>query len=274
MLRPATEFRGLTIRATDGEIGSVHDLLFDDERWVIRYVEVDTGTLLPGPHVLLSPLAVRDIDWDARRLVARLTRGQIEGAPDIDTDKPVSRQEQIRQERAYHDYYGWPYYWGGVGFWGALNTPAALLGPPAAYIPAAPPPAEADAGEAAEREGDPHLRSTAEVMGYYIEARDGEIGHVEDFLVDDEAWAIRYMVVDTSNWWVGKKVLVAPDWITEIRWQDSHVHVDLTREAIKAGPVYDPTTPIDRAYEERLHRSYGREGYWAGRIPMVRRRRA
>jgi sporulation protein YlmC with PRC-barrel domain len=274
MLRPATEIRGLTIHATDGEIGSVQDLFFDDDRWTVRYVVVDTGTLLPGRRVLVSPLAVTGADWDARRLDVRLTRAQVGDSPDIETERPVSRQEQRRQERAYHDYYGWPYYWGGVGLWGAMNLPAALMGPAAAWVPDARP---ADPTEAAVREdeaagGDRHLRSVAEVTGYRIEATDGEIGHVEDFLVDDESWAVRYMVVDTSNWWVGRKVLVAPDWIREIRWADQRVRVDLTRDAVKAAPAYDPTVPLDRALEERLWRSHGREGHRTeGAAPRRRR---
>ena len=67
----------------------------------------------------------------------------------------------------------------------------------------------------AEREeaNDVHLRSANKVTGYRIGATDGDIGHVEDFIIDDETWEIRYMVVDTQNWWPGKKVLVAPQWI-------------------------------------------------------------
>jgi hypothetical protein len=113
-----------------------------------------------------------------------------------------------------------------------------------------------------EQQGDPHLQSTREVIDYYIEARDGDIGHVEDFIIDDEAWAIRYLVVNTRNWWPGKKVLVAPQWISEIRWGDAQVHVDMTREHIKDSPEFDPAAPVNRAYEERLFDYYGRPKYW------------
>jgi hypothetical protein len=117
--------------------------------------------------------------------------------------------------------------------------------------------------EFASESGDPHLRSTQEVLGYYIHASDGDLGHVEDFIVDDDNWTIRYMVVDTRNWLPGKKVLVAPEWITEVSWGESKVYVDLTQDAIKDSPEYDPTETVNRLYEERLYDFYGRPKYWS-----------
>jgi uncharacterized protein YrrD len=114
----------------------------------------------------------------------------------------------------------------------------------------------------AEVEGDPHLRSTREVIGYYIEASDGDIGHVEDFIIDVEAWMIRYMVVNTRNWLPGKNVLVAPEWITAMSWGESKVMVDLTRDSIKSSPEFDPSAPVNRVYEEQLYDFYGRPKYW------------
>jgi hypothetical protein len=128
----------------------------------------------------------------------------------------------------------------------------------------APPPTATEretAPDAAQR-GDSHLRSMREITGYAIQARDGEIGHVEDFIVDDATWAIRYMAVDTKNWWPGKKVLVAPHWITSVSWLDQSVAVDLTRESIKRSPEYDPSTLLNREYETRLYHHYGRKPYW------------
>ncbi len=117
----------------------------------------------------------------------------------------------------------------------------------------------------AEERGDPHLRSTKEVEGYYIRATDGEIGHVEDFVVDDEEWAIRYVVVDTRNWLPGRKVLVSPRWISHLSWPQKEVYVDLTRDETKSAPEWDPDAPLDRQYEMRLHEHYGRPPYWVYR---------
>jgi len=104
--------------------------------------------------------------------------------------------------------------------------------------------------------GDPHLRSTKEVAGYHIRAQDGEIGHVEDFLYDDKDWSIRYLVVDTRNWWPGKKVLVPPSWIGEIRWEDRSLDADVVREDIRQAPAYDASKPITLGFEMQLARYY------------------
>jgi hypothetical protein len=184
----------------------------------------------------------------------KLTKSQVEQSPDIDTDQPVSRQQEIN----YYRYYGYPQYWEGSYLWGLGPYPVVTPeGAPAEYE-------RRWEWEAKER-GDPHLRSSANVIGYYIQATDGDIGHVEDFLVEDSSWAIRYMVVDTRNWWPGKKVLVSPEWIKGVDWSDSKVAVGVTQEQIKKSPEYDPSNPIERDYETRLHDYYGRPSYWSDR---------
>ncbi|HVQ76115.1 MAG TPA: PRC-barrel domain-containing protein, partial [Candidatus Binatia bacterium] len=251
MLRSMNDVRGFTIGATDGDIGRVDAFYFDDTSFTVRHLVVDTGGWLTGRKVLISPRALRAIDWDGQRITAELTKSQVEQSPDVDTDQPVSRQQDVN----YHRYYGYPYYWEGPYLWG--------LGPYPVTIPGG----EATDDErrwewGAEERGDPHLRSSGAVIGYHIEATDGDIGHVEDFLVEDSSWAIRYMVVDTRNWWPGKKVLVSPEWIQRVDWSDSKVHVGMTREQVSTSPEYDPLGPIARDYEALLHGHYGRPSYW------------
>ena len=154
-------------------------------------------------------------------------------------------------------YYGYPYYWGGPNLWGLTSYPAGLTVQREAVTDA-----EAAQARAGKEWPDSHLRSTNEVTGYHIEAADGEIGHVEDFIVDDETWAIRYLEVDTRNWWPGKKVLVSPQWIDNVSWPDSKVYVHLSRETIKNGPEYIESMPISREFEKRLYGHYGRPPYW------------
>jgi hypothetical protein len=251
MLHSVSGMRGFTIHATDGDIGSVDEFLFDDEQWTMRYLVADTGGWLTGRLVLVSPIAFRSTDWDRQTFDVALTRQQVEQSPSIATDQPVSRQ----QEQEYARYYGYPYYWDGLGLWGAGMYPRM------AYLSAV----DSIYGETAtERQptGDPHLHSAREVTGYAIQARDGELGHVEDFIVDDESWVLRYIVVDTRNWWPGKHVLVSPRWIASVRWTQSSVVVDLLRETIKAGLEYDPSTLLNRAYEIRLHQGLQHAPYW------------
>lgn len=249
MLRSTKELRGYTIRALDGEIGKVHELYFDDLAWLVRYLVVDTGTWLSGRKVLLSPGVVGQPDWETQTLPVELTKKQVESSPDIGTDEPVSRQ----MEMDLHTYYGWTPYWRG-------GLPALGLGAAAAAQMIA----EAAQGETEKRrQEDPHLRSTREVNGYHIQARDGEIGHVDDFVVDVGTWYLRYLVIDTRNWLPGKKVLVAPAWVEEVDWASRIVSMDLKRETIQNSPEFDPSMPVNREYEVRLYDYYGRPKYWA-----------
>jgi hypothetical protein len=243
--------KDFAIRATDGDLGTVDDLYFDDETWAIRYLIVDTGKWLSGRRVLISPMSVVGTDWDAARLDVALTKKQVEHSPEIDTHQPVSRQH----EAAYLGYYGYPYYWGGPSLWGPAFYPAGLAGSTSGS-------ADAIAERVRKESPDSHLRSTEAITGYRIEAVDGEIGHVDGFVVDDEAWAIRYIEVATRNWLPGKKVLVSPAWIERVSWTDSTVYTALSREAIKEGPEYIESRSITREYENRLHLHYGRPPYW------------
>ena len=264
MLLKASTIIGCSIRATDGEIGSVTDLLFDDERWAIRWVVVDVGSWLSDRRVLLPSSQLGEARSGVTAISVDLTRDQVEGSPDIDNDRPVSRQ----MERSLYEYYGWAPYWpvGGayvppLGYAGAgLAYPlAGTDGRPGAPLNGTPP---GNITRPEQPPGDPHLRSVTEVTGYYIEGSDDDVGHVEDFLVEASNWTVRYLVVDTRNWWPGKQVLIAPPWIGSIAWSDRKVRVNRTRQEIKSAPEYDPEKSADREYEAGLHTHYGATPYW------------
>jgi len=268
MLRNMKDLEDYAIRATDGVIGHVKDFYFDDKAWVIRYLVVDTGTWLSSRRVLISPIAIGRSNWAEKVLPASITKDQVKNSPTIDTEKPVSRQHEIR----YLGYFGYPYYWGGAGIWGAGAYPNMMMPGYAGFI--ATPHAlrteteKADAQTEATRrqDDDPHLRSCNVVISYHIEATDGDIGHVQGFLVDEDTWAIRYIIVDTSNWWLGHQVLITPQWIEDVSWPDATVSVNLTRLAVKSAPPYDPATYLDRKQELGLHEHYGRPGYWTTEV--------
>ena len=263
MLRTLEDFEKCTIGASDGDVGRVKDLYFDDHAWAVRYLIVDTGSWLSGRKVLISPISIHKPDWSAHRLPAAITREQVKNSPDIDTDKPVSQQHEAQ----YLSYYGYPGYWGGIGLWGAGMYPYGMVsgvtGLPDASAERAMAKAEVSVAERARRrDDDPQLRSCTAVIGYHIHATDGEVGHVEGFLIDDETWAVRYLVVNTSNWWLGHKVLIAPQWVGGVHWSDQTVSVDLDRAAVKAAPPYDPSAALDRPRETSLYTHYGRPPYW------------
>jgi hypothetical protein len=249
MLTNATFLKGLAIHATDGELGSVDKFYFDDETWTIRYLVVKTGGWLSGRQVLISPISVVRVDWENKRLDVALTKKQVENSPNIDTDQPVSRQH----EADYSAYYGYNYYWGGPYTWGPAYYPAGLLwkGSP-----------EGVKEKIRRESADSHLRSSEAVTGYHVEATDGEIGHVDGFVVDDELWAIRYLDIATRNWLPGKKVLLSPGWIKHVSWMDSKVYAALSEEEIKSAPEYLLSRQLTREYEARLHAHYGRAPYW------------
>lgn len=246
MLRKMKDLKGFAMGAKDGDIGEAHDFIFDDKNWTVRYIVADTQRWLPGRKVLISPIIVDQADWERKRLPVLLTQEQVKNSPDIHMDETLSAQDEIK----YYDYYGFPYYWVGDEVWGPVTMPRDMV----------------DASierkiELTEQINRSHLRSMKDVTGYIIQATDGEIGQVDDFIVDDEPWVIRYMIIDTRKWLPGKKVLVAPTWISEVDWKNSIVYVNLSRAAIESGPEFDPDK-LDRAYETQLYYHYGRENYW------------
>jgi uncharacterized protein YrrD len=236
MLDKAKTLTGYSLHSLDGEIGKVKDFYFDDRDWTIRYLVADTGEWLVGRQVLISPHSLAGVDRDQGSITVKLTKDQIEHSPTLNRDKPVSRQF----ERAYFGFYGLPMYFGFE-------------------------PNRVKAGKSAQtrkKRGDPDLRSTNDVSGHHVEALDGEIGHVEDFLIDDQTWAIRYLIVDTRDWLPGRRVLISPKWIERVSWSEKQVVVDLTREAIQQAPEYTDVPPLTRDQETALHRHYHRAGYW------------
>jgi PRC-barrel domain len=253
MLHAILALKGFEIAATDGSVGSIEDAYFDDQRWTIRYFVVNTGGWLGGRRVLISPHAMHEVDPAQEQVRVALTRERVEKSPPIETDRPVSRQ----QEAEYAQYFGYPAYWTAPVL---LGAELGLIAPPLGVGPA-----HQDAGG----RGDPHLRSCAEVTGYAVAASDGEIGHVDDFLFDDETWAIRYLVLATRNWWPGKRVLVSPEWFDRIDWAERTAFAALSRAAIESSPEYDPAHLPGRDYEEALHRHYGKPSYWSVRDEPV-----
>ena len=264
MLRRLSDLEGFTIGATDGAIGRVRDFYFDDESWVIRYLIVETDERHGRKRVLISPISLLQPDWAEKVLPVSISRAQVVASTDIDTDKPVSRQHEM----GYLGYYGYANYWGGGGLWGAGLYPDMLQAGGAN--------ARRDSSEhnlykrkigtlhyaSRHHHEDPHLRSANEVMRYYVHATDGDIGHVQGMLVDEKTWAIHYVVVDTSNWWLGNRVLVAPEWIDDIYWAESKLMVALTRQSLREAPKYDPNAPPTHEQERLLHAFYGHSGYW------------
>lgn len=233
MLYQASKLRGYTLGAIDGEIGSVEDIYFDDEWWTVRYFVVSTGKWLKGRQVLISPIAVRG-DWHEHAIPVDLTREQVEKSPPVASDKPVSK----RYEEILAAHYRYPYYWSGPHRWGIAAYPPvpAMEASVAPLVENRELQAMVDAEKAAAETS--RLRSCVEVMGYGVEAMDGGIGFIDDFLIDSETWAIPHLIVDKSSWLPGGKVLVSPETVTYFDWHSRTADLKLTRDDIKRSPEY------------------------------------
>ena len=250
MLIKASATKGFSVVASDGSLGTVSDLLFDDASWTVRWLVVETGSWFADRRVLLPASALGRLDLTAQTFAVRLTMDQVKHSPDVDTHLPVSRQF----ETSAHDYYGLDPYWssgvylGGYGYWGGM-------------LPL-PPPVDAQQLEdeiirRRHQDDDPNLRSVDEISGYHIHATDGEIGHLADVLIDDSDWSLRYLIVNTSNWWAGKEVLISPRSTEAIRWTEHLVYLGVDRDKVRNGPEYDPTRPLDPAFDAEMTRHYG-----------------
>lgn len=258
MLNAFSSLKGSELHASDGRLGTVVDLLFEDTSWKVRWVVVDTGGWLNRRKVLIHPSAVTLAEQGAVRVDVALSMAQVEGSPEISQDRPVSRQ----MENDTYAYYGWDPLWGGGmfggGMYGGMSGIASPVSAPGLFGAGADHRAERDAVHTVSdlEEGDPHLRSVAEVTGYHMHATDGDIGHVQDFLFDHASWGVRYLVVHTSNWWFGKHVLVSPHAVKDVDWSERNVRLDIAREQVKSSPPWTPSQDIDDAYEQRLQDHY------------------
>jgi hypothetical protein len=219
----------------DGPIGTTRDFLFLDDRWQVRWLVIDTGAWLSGRKVLIHPSAIADIDHEREEILTPLTTEQIEASPHVGSDEKLSEDLESRL----FSYYGWDRDWG-----------RSLFGKPSDTPPALP-------GAITESVDDPHLRSFETFKGYRLRATDGEIGRIRNFLIDNDGWNIRYLIVATGSWLFGKEVLLAPYAVTAVDWLNQEVLLNVTREQVKDSPPWDPLKLIDEMYEQRLHRHYG-----------------
>jgi sporulation protein YlmC with PRC-barrel domain len=240
MQRNINRLLDYAIRATDGEIGKVTAFYFDDDNWKIRYLIVRTGTWLFGRKVLISPAALKKGPWESGIFSLDLTKEKIRSSPDIDTDKPVSRQQEIEL----HKHYPWQNYWGGGQYaYGVFGT--------AAFNPGL----DEELAKEADKHSpdDLHLRSTHRVTGYHLHATDGDIGHVKDFIMDDETWQVMYLVVAIHNWLGGKKVLIPVRLIEKVEWDSSKVFIDASVAFVENSPLFDAAEYIHPEDDNTLH---------------------
>ncbi len=255
MMQVISAVKGFAIEASDGKIGTVVDFLFDDASWRVRWLVVDCGTWLTGRKVLIHPSAILRNDLEQQRFLVTLTKAQVEKSPELVEDQPVSQQMEDRL----YSYYGWDPLWSGPYL---SETPGAIAWPYMAppYFGLGLDTGEARGKRASLHGSDPHVRSVNEIAGYHIHAADGEIGHVENLMIDDADWSIHYFIVDTRNWWSGKRVLMSPLAVKSIDWFERRFALDVSREQVNSSPPWDPLDAFTQLDAKLLHKHYG----WPG----------
>jgi hypothetical protein len=258
MLLVLSSLKGYAIEATDGQIGTVSDFLFDDRTWKLRWLVADIGSWRASSKVLIHPSAITQADYQRQELSVALTIDQVKASPDILQDQPVSRQI----EHNVHSYYGWDPLWSSDSYFGG-NAMASPMVPPPFSLDFTDGEAAREASEIGDDadQGDPHLRSAAAVNGSHIRATDGEIGHLENLLVEDATWQLHYLIIDTKNWWPDQHVLLSPHAVGDISYLDEEIRLNVSREQVRASPSWEPSVAIDAAYEQRLQKHYG----WPGK---------
>jgi sporulation protein YlmC with PRC-barrel domain len=224
-----------SLGAIDGEIGKIKELYLDDESWNIRYWVVDTGDWLPKKKVLIAVQSLLDPDWDNDIFETNLTLDQIKNSPDIDTDKPVSRQQEVKL----NEHFSWQNYW----FLSSTDKVKAAL------------PTEAYANNTA---GNPHLRSSDALIGYQIQTSDGPIGHLNDFIIDTDSWSISDLVVDMGTWLSSNKVLLPVHTVGGINWFRKDINLALEMQEIKKAHPYDPNSAVNEVGDGTFLDFYGR----------------
>ncbi|TDO95161.1 PRC-barrel domain protein [Halanaerobium saccharolyticum] len=258
MLRKMKDLKGYTLHGKEEDLGEVEDFYFDQERFVMRYVVIDTGNWLKHEQTLISPEAFEEINYKTEEIFVNLNSEELKEGPSIKKNKPVSRE--IEEKLVNH--FEWPIYWTSpYPSSGPAVQPGSMIRDKIFNYAES----TAEQKQTGKEDLESNLRSFNEVTGYHIQAEDEEFGHVEDLFVDEENWVIRYLLVDTRNILPGKDVLIAPEWLENISWNDEKIFVNKTKEEIKSAPEYQEEKSdylVDRDYEEKLYDHYDELKYW------------
>ena len=208
MLHYLETLTGSSVIATDGEIGTVRNFLFDGLSWTIHYLVVDVGYWFKRRDVILPIAAVDPPGWAQKTFHVHLTKEQVGNSPDVDTEKPVSRQQAIAME----EYFGKFTSWASTQFGGA-QCPTGMKYP-------------------VHTKEDPHLRSAWDLVDYKVWASDGEVGRLEGLIMDEASWHLGYLDVKAGDWLHGRSVLIPTRWVKSISWADLKINLNHSRDGI------------------------------------------
>jgi len=248
MLRSILSLRNFTMSATDGEIGKVKDFYFDDHTWTLRYLVVETGSWLVGRKVLISTTALHAPDWDSHTFPVNLTKEQIKHSPDIDTEKPVTRQHEMELT----NHYSWPWQGGGIGF----MTTGMVGGVIAPDVPLDDRIADETRHHESANRSEKHLRSFKQLSGFELRSTDENLGEVHDFLLNDTDWTLPYLIIEAGNWYSGKKIVAPTRFIDNVEWESSSIYFMQSSKWLKGLPEFDYSHMDEEDYIKSFENSY------------------
>lgn len=253
MLHYASNIENYNLQATDGELGKVKNWYLDDLNWIIRYAAVDTRKWLPGRKVLISPSAIQTIDADNEEVRVRHDKDTVRDSPPLDETESINNDHEI----SLNEYYGWAPYWHGTDLWGQTSQPMLeeFRGGQTELT--------TDKIEEISREREYTLRETDDIKNNFtVFARKEQLGVVDDLLIDEENWKVRYLVIRVENEGEETHHLLSPDWISAADWQNSTLTFDISAEDIRKGPDYRNKPEISRQEEKEMYEHYYRAPYW------------
>lgn len=238
MLQSTAHLIGFSLSATDGEIGKVKDFYFDDNTWKIRYLVVETGNWLFGRKVLIAPHAILHSLEESRTIAVSMTKEQVKNSPDIDTDKPVSKQS----EADLYQHYAWPYGSAGMGY------PSAAMITGAAEL--------SNEMDNVEHHYDKHLRSYKHITDYKVYNEDGPVGDTEDFLLNTEDWTLPYLIVHTPVSSSNEKTVIPTRKIRSIDLNTYMVLIDLSTASLASSLKIAPGGFLSEEQQQRLFNNF------------------
>ena len=251
MIHVLSDLDNFAIDANDGKVGKVTDFYFDDRRWVIRYLVVDIGSALKSHKVLLSPARIKHLNKEEKTITVDMSLNEIANSPCIDTRHALPSHYEID----YLSYHGYAFNWDRNS-----QKPVSIDDETSAIFDETLGQKSASAQDVLvsidsvrRMYGDRHLRSYQEIIGYCIQANDGDIGYLKSVLIDDDTWNIKCCIVKTSNWWFGHHVFITPQAIRDISWGSTKIYVDMTQQQVKEAPSFDYSLTQNNSYESGVY---------------------
>jgi sporulation protein YlmC with PRC-barrel domain len=244
MLRSCKSLEGYSLNASDGEIGHLKTIHFNDEDWSVKYLVVDIGSFWNEKKVLVLPNASYQFSWIEQNISVKLTRNQIKEALPYSSDLPVSDQHELINKLNFKSLYL-------IEPWSGSFLPL--------WFP------DLKAGQAlqniVQEIGDKDLRCAKTITGYQVVLKDKEFGKVEDFILDCNEWIIRDIVIDANHILHSNKKIIPVSKIKVFDTDNQKIELELSSHELLDYTDYNEHQAVNREYVIKFYDYYGRLKY-------------